>query len=518
MERAALISVSNKEGLIPFAEFLIKQGFILLSTSGTCKALQEAGLAVLKVEDYTGQPEILDGRVKTLHPKIHAGILARRDIPNHLKQIEQSEIIPIDLVVVNLYPFIDGLKSESASDFLKMEELIDVGGPTMIRAAAKNYRHVLAVIDPSDYQSVQQILSDALSPQDSLAQRRKLAAKVFASLSYYDSKIALYLSEKAGGSPEQLADDVAFRLTKRQSLRYGENPHQRAAYYQAAENSDSKDWEQLQGKELSYNNLLDFDAALKIIKSFSSEKYAVAIIKHLNPCGAAVADSLGAALANAKKGDPRSHFGGIIALNAAVSAEVARLIGEDFAELVIAPEFEDAAMNIFSARKNLRVIRANLHSSTPFEIRTAAGGVLLQEPDLAVSKAALATVASKVRPSEAQLLDLQMAWVICSHVKSNAIVIAKNQTIIGVGAGQMSRIDSAELAISRARLHGHDLRGAVAASDAFFPFPDSIELLAEAGIRAVIAPSGAKRDADAVLAADRAGIALIFAADRHFRH
>jgi phosphoribosylaminoimidazolecarboxamide formyltransferase/IMP cyclohydrolase len=365
---------------------------------------------------------------------------------------------------------------------------------------------------------VQQILSDALSPQDSLAQRRKLAAKVFASLSYYDSKIALYLSEKAGGSPEQLADDVAFRLTKRQSLRYGENPHQRAAYYQAAENSDSKDWEQLQGKELSYNNLLDFDAALKIIKSFSSEKYAVAIIKHLNPCGAAVADSLGAALANAKKGDPRSHFGGIIALNAAVSAEVARLIGEDFAELVIAPEFEDAAMNIFSARKNLRVIRANLHSSTPFEIRTAAGGVLLQEPDLAVSKAALATVASKVRPSEAQLLDLQMAWVICSHVKSNAIVIAKNQTIIGVGAGQMSRIDSAELAISRARLHGHDLRGAVAASDAFFPFPDSIELLAEAGIRAVIAPSGAKRDADAVLAADRAGIALIFAADRHFRH
>ena len=525
--RAALLSVSDKSGLVEFAQSLEQAGFIILSTSGTAKTLVEAGIEVVSIETYTGQKEILDGRVKTLHPKIHAGLLAKRDDPKHMAQLAEDGIYPIDVAVINLYPFIQGLGGDRASDPSKMIELIDVGGPTMIRAAAKNFRSIYAVIDPADYKAVAESISTG---EAGLSLRQKLAVKVFSQTANYDLEIARYF-----GSVE-VKDDQLFRdssvryeqllhcseingfvLRKEQNLRYGENPNQIAAFYRSLDAS-AKRWTQLGGKDLSYNNLLDFDAMSRIVRELPSNLSGAVIIKHLNPCGAALANDLLTALHGAKRGDPRSHFGGIIGFNQTVTMEVAEQIREDFAEVVVAPDFEPTALSLLSKNKNLRLIRIELAHEPRIEVRSIEGGLLVQSSDSGVSDLESAEIASDRSPTPQEFRDLEFAWLVCAHVKSNAIVLAKDSTIIGVGAGQMSRIDSVELSISKAKLHGHVLAGAVCASDAFFPFADSIETLASAGITAIVAPKGAKKDAEVVELANKLGMSLVFTTDRHFRH
>jgi phosphoribosylaminoimidazolecarboxamide formyltransferase / IMP cyclohydrolase len=536
VKKAALLSVSDRSGLVEFATVLRDCGYVLLATSGTTKFLSEHGVASTPIEEYTGQKEILDGRVKTLHPKIHAGLLAKRDNPEHVRQLEAEGILPIDVAVVNLYPFIQNLNSENAKNPAKMVELIDIGGPTMIRAAAKNHRFVLPVIDPADYPQVAEYLKSAsLSSKDSaqgLELRRVLAAKVFTRIAHYNLEIAKYLThvqvnETAGQATVSvdMSDDFAMGetaglvLSRLQSLRYGENPQQEAALYRDL-SQPTATWEQLHGKELSYNNLLDFDASLRLIRTLDGPSPCACIIKHLNPCGAARGATLLEALQKAKRGDPRSHFGGILAFNQRVGADVANAVREDFAEIVVAPDFEPEALEVLKTSKNLRLLRVPMETAAArrFEVRVVEGGVLIQENDHTLSDVREAKQVSKRAPSAVELRDLEFAWRVCGHVKSNAIVLVKDETLVGVGAGQMSRIDSVELAISKAHTHKHDLKGAVCASDAFFPFPDNVEALGEAGIQAVIAPSGAKRDQDAVTAADTRGMALLFALDRHFRH
>ncbi len=524
MKKAALISVSDRTGLVELSRALSSSGYTLLVTSGTGKLLKESGIETLSIESYTAQKEILDGRVKTLHPKIHAGILARRDNEEHLWELASNNILPIELVIVNLYPFIENLKSEKINDPFRMVELVDIGGPTMLRAASKNFRFVLPLIDPADYPEVIAALQQGDFPLDL---RRRLAVKVFTTMANYDLQVAKYFSNvQFNGDSATVDSSHGFEmgavegcvLVREQALRYGENPHQQGNFYRVF-GGTPKDWEQLHGKELSYNNLLDFDAALKIISSFNNKNPTAVIIKHLNPCGAASASTLLEALVNSKRSDPRSHFGGILAFNSKVTADVAAEIREGFAEIVIAPEYDKAALELLIKSKNLRIIRSTLAlTGSKFELRTVNGGALIQEVDAGVSSVDLASCASSRSATAEELRDLAFAWNITAFVKSNAVVIAKGGTLLGVGAGQMSRIDSTEVAISKARMHGHDLSGAVAASDAFFPFPDSIETLAKAGIRAIIVPSGSKRDEDSVAAANNLGIALLFTNDRHFRH
>lgn len=512
-QKAALLSVSDRTGLEGFARTLQELGYVLLTTSGTAKFLSSVGIKSTLVEEYTGQKEILDGRVKTLHPKIHAGLLARRDDPNHMRQLEEDGILPIEVAAVNLYPFVQNLTSENAADPSRMIEFVDVGGPTMIRAAAKNHASVYPVIDPADYDRVAQALHRGAS-EEGKSLRRDLAVKVFTQLAFDSLEIAKYFS--AVGTEEKFPSVHGIVLQKTQSLRYGENPHQDGVFYTAV-GAPEREWKQLHGKELSYNNLLDFDAALRIIAGFPSAVPTAVIIKHLNPCGAAMGSSLLEALRKAKRCDPRSHFGGIIAFNGKVDGDVAQEVKEDFAEVVIAPSYSSEALEILQRSKNLRIMTSGTPASR-LEFRAAAGGFLVQEPDAEISEVATLDVVSSRRPTEQEVKDLQFAWMLCSHVKSNAITLAKDGLLVGVGAGQMSRVDSVELAIAKAKRHEHDLRGAVAASDAFFPFTDSIETLAAQGVTAVIAPSGAKRDADVVVTANRVNISLVFAQDRHFRH
>ncbi|MCB0339273.1 MAG: bifunctional phosphoribosylaminoimidazolecarboxamide formyltransferase/IMP cyclohydrolase, partial [Bdellovibrionales bacterium] len=468
-----------------------------------------------KIEEYTGQVEFLGGRVKTLHPKIHGGLLARRDESGHMNDLASQEILPIDVAVVNLYPFIENLKKAAAADPDAMVELIDIGGPAMIRAAAKNHRFVLPLIDPGDYPRV---IREMREGEVSLDFRRELAAKVFATLANYNLEIARYFSGPAiKSSEDEFSRYDGLVLEKRQSLRYGENPHQKAAFYSRL-NSKSSSWEQLSGKELSYNNLLDFDAALGLIRSFRSKPSAV-IVKHLNPCGVASSDSLISALQLAKLGDPRSHFGGIVAFNGTVDSEVAQELREGFVEIVLAPDFDPSALELLKKRKNLRIVKVDLNSQhSVFESRVVEGGVLWQERDSHITDVKDGVVVSKRKPTIQELEALNFAWIVCSHVKSNAIVLAKGTQIQAVGAGQMSRVDSAELAVAKARTHNNELIGSVVASDAFFPFPDSVELLLGAGATAIVAPGGASRDDDVIAAADKADAALIFMKERHFRH
>lgn len=527
MAKAALISVSDRTGLLPAAQALSRAGYTILATSGTTKFLGEAGLQTTPIETYTGQKEILDGRVKTLHPKIHGGLLARRDDPSHTAQLEAEGILPIDIAIINLYPFTQNLTSDKALDPIKMIELIDVGGPTMLRAAAKNFRSVLPVIDPADYPALINFIESGNVPHGSLADwRRALAVKVFKTLAAYDLEIARYFSNVAfpeSGPPT--VEPASFGLgpvsgcvlERAQALRYGENPHQRAALYRPVGALHSE-WEQLGGKELSYNNLLDFDATVRMVRGLPSDRAGAVIIKHLNPCGAALAETSLEALRRAKRGDPRSHFGGIIGFNQAVTLDVAEAIKEDFAEIVLAPDFAADALALLQKNKNLRLMKINPAAARGLELRSIGGGYLVQEEDKGVSHGAEWEIVSSRRPTAHEMRDLEFAWTFCSHVKSNAIVLAKDAMLIGIGAGQMSRIDSVELCISKARTHDHDIHGAVAASDAFFPFPDGLETLAKAGVSAIVAPGGAKRDADVVVAADAAGISLVRAPDRHFRH
>lgn len=526
MKKVALLSVSDRAGLPELAKALHAKGYTLLATSGTGKTLEEARVPWTSVESYTGLAELLDGRVKTLHPKIHGGILARRDQPHHLQQMQSASIDGIDIVVVNLYPFLKYVNSEKAANPEEMTELIDVGGPTMIRAAAKNHRFVLPLIDPADYQSAIQYLDNPATSADPfpLEFRRGLAAKVFSALSEYDGTIGRYFASLSADSKDQekFPARCALTLEKSAELRYGENPHQEAAVYSVRSSSvalfGGPSWKQLGGKELSYNNMLDFDAAVRLLADLPQDRISVAILKHLNPCGVATAETLKRAIERAKECDSRSHFGGIVVLNRQVDKESAEEIRGDFAEIVIAPSYAPDALEVLKTSKNLRIIEISGEALRGLELRTVAGAVLVQEPDIERSRIAHAKLVAPRVPTDDELADLELAWRICGHVKSNAIVLVRDGLLIGVGAGQMSRIDSVELALRKAKTHGHLLNGAVAASDAFFPFPDSVETLANEGITCVVSPAGAKRDEDVKTTAAHKNVSLFFASDRHFRH
>lgn len=522
MKKLALLSVSDRTGLVDLAQALVSAGYEILATSGTGKMLQAENVKFRSVESYTGVAELLDGRVKTLHPKIHAGVLARRDDANHLEQLSNEGINPIDVVVVNLYPFQKYLDSEGATSPDAMVELIDIGGPTMIRAAAKNHEHVLPVIDPDDYSEVIAKLKDGGTFEPEF--RRRLASKVFSYMSKYDGAIGRYLlsTRDSEGREQQLPESITLSLEQTALLRYGENPHQASAIYDASVVSPKLigglRWKQLQGKELSYNNMLDLDAGLRMLGDLPQDCSAAVILKHLNPCGMALGDSLVSALQRAKQCDPRSHFGGIVVLNTCVDGEVAEEIKGDFAEIVIAPSYTDDARTILETRKNLRVIEVDNGVLSGCELRTIAGAVLVQESDTKRSSVSLNNLVSKRIPSAEEIADLELAWRIVGHVKSNAIVLVRDGLLIGVGAGQMSRIDAIELAFKKAKMHGHIISGAVAASDAFFPFADSIEAFSEEGVCAVVSPAGSRRDEEVRQIATEKNLSLFFMSERHFRH
>ena len=515
----ALISVSDKTGLVEFGRFLEANGVEILSTGGSAKALSEAGVAVVEVADHTGFPEIMDGRVKTLHPKIHGGILALREA--HGEAMAAHGIAPIDLVAVNLYPF-EATVARGAG-FDECIENIDIGGPAMIRSAAKNHGHVTVVVDPADYQSVMDGMA-AGGGDTSPALRRRLAGLALARTAAYDAAIANWLAAQAG---DELPERLLISASRREVLRYGENPHQNAAIYVGgAVRPGVAGAEQVQGKALSYNNLGDTDAAFELVAEFTEP--AVAIIKHANPAGVAIADSPAEAYRAALAGDPVSAFGGIIALNRPLDGATAALIAELFAEVVIAPGADDAARAALAAKKNLRLLltEAMPDPAAPgLVVKSLAGGYLVQGRDGGRITADDLTVVTKRAPSDAELRDLLFAFTVCKHVKSNAIVYAKDRATVGVGAGQMSRVDAARIAAWKAAEMAENAGepqsraiGSVAASDAFFPFPDGLLTAAEAGVTAVIQPGGSKRDDEIIAAADGAGLAMVMTGMRHFRH
>ncbi len=522
----ALISVSDKTGLVDFAQSLAGHGIEILSTGGSAKALREAGVAVTEVSDHTGFPEIMGGRVKTLHPKIHGGILARRDEDSHRAAMDAHDIAPIDLVVVNLYPFEATLAA--GADFATCVENIDIGGPAMVRAAAKNHDFVTVVTDPADYAAVTAELS-AHGGATGLALRRRLAAAAYAHTASYDAAIAGWLASEQG---ETFPDRLVMAGRRQQVLRYGENPHQDAAVYAGVNSRPGVvSAEQLQGKELSYNNLNDTDAAFELVAEFTLpgfDRPAVAIIKHANPCGVAMADTLTEAYRRALACDPVSAFGGIIAVNRPLDAQTAGEIGKLFAEVVIAPTIEPAAREILAEKKNLRLLVTGAMPDAAaggMTMKSLAGGFLLQTRDDGRIDAGALKIVSKRTPSAAEIADMLFAFRVAKHVKSNAIVYARDGATVGIGAGQMSRVDSARIAAWKAReasgVAGADGRGAdgsVVASDAFFPFADGLMAAVEAGATAVIQPGGSVRDSEVIAAADAAGIAMVFTGMRHFRH
>jgi phosphoribosylaminoimidazolecarboxamide formyltransferase/IMP cyclohydrolase len=515
----ALLSVSDKTGLIDFARALVAQGVEIVSTGGTAKTLQAADVPVVEVSSYTGFPEMMDGRVKTLQPKIHGGILALRDNVEHARAMATYGIQPIDLVVVNLYPFEE--TAAKGAPFDVCIENIDIGGPALIRAAAKNHGFVTTVVDPADYGAV--IAEMAAGGGTTLELRRRLAAKAYARTAAYDAAITAWF---ALGEGNPLPERMAIVGTRRQMMRYGENPHQAAAFYTTAERRPGvASARQLQGKELSYNNLNDTDAAYELVVEF--DEPAVAIIKHANPSGVAVAPSLREAYLRAFACDPLSAFGGIVALNRPLDGETAAEIAKIFVEVVIAPEVEPAAAELLATKKALRLLAAGgLPDSrgAGLTFRSLAGGFLVQRRDDRVLGDEL-KVTTKRAPTNAEMRDLAFAMAVCKHVKSNAIVFVKDRATVGIGAGQMSRVDSARIAVMKAeeaRLAageaGRRTEGAVVASDAFFPFADGLIVCAEAGATAVIQPGGSVRDGEVIAAADERDLAMVFSGDRHFRH
>ena len=518
----ALISVFDKTGIVEFAKRLAALHIEILSTGGTAKLLREAGIPVRDVSDFTGWPEMLGGRVKTLHPKVHGGLLYRRHHADDEKQAAEHGIAPIDLVVVNLYPF----EATAAKSGLTAEELIeniDIGGPTMLRSAAKNFESVTVVTDPDDYERVAQELESAR--ETSLETRRELALKVFATTSRYDGMIATELERLTVASGhltlaerELLPDRVYVSLEKRQALRYGENPHQAAALYVPAGRAVSglAGAKQLQGKELSYNNLVDLEAARSLAAEF--EQPAAVIVKHNNPCGTAEQSSLRDAYLKALASDPVSAFGGVLAFNRVVDAATAEEVAKLFVECIAAQGFEDKAKVIFAAKKNLRLLElppGGLEPERQLQLKPILGGMLVQEPDLGELKDDVLRVVTKRAPTVAEKQTMRFAWKVCKHVKSNAIVFAKDGATLGVGAGQMSRVDSVKIAVMKAQ---PALSGSVVASDAFFPFPDGVEEAAKAGAVAVIQPGGSVNDSKVIEAADRLGLAMVFTGIRHFLH
>ncbi|HEU0224194.1 MAG TPA: bifunctional phosphoribosylaminoimidazolecarboxamide formyltransferase/IMP cyclohydrolase [Steroidobacteraceae bacterium] len=512
--RRALLSVSDKAGIVEFARELAALGFELLSTGGTAKALTAAGVAVTEVSAETGFPEIMDGRVKTLHPRIHGALLGRAGVDDAV--MREHGIRPIDLLVVNLYPFAQTV-AKPGCGYDDGVENIDVGGPAMLRAAAKNHERVAVVVDPADYAPV---LAEIGGGGTSAATRRRLAAKTFAHTALYDAAVAGWLREQS--APQGWPDAFVTGLRKRQELRYGENPHQRAAFYVEAQSPAPSiaTAVQLQGKELSYNNIADADTALECVRQFQTP--ACVIVKHANPCGVALAPSPRDAYLGAYEPDPTSAFGGIIAFNCDLDAATAAAIVErQFVEVVVAPDYAPEALGLFSAKQNVRLLRTGpLAGPCPpaIEFRSVAGGVLAQTRDDGAVDAAALKVVTRRAPTAQEQDDLLFAWRVCKYVKSNAIVFAKDGRTAGIGAGQSSRVVSTRIAAIKAADAGLSVAGCVMASDAFFPFRDGLDAAAELGARAVIQPGGSMRDAEVIAAADERGMAMVFTGMRHFRH
>ena len=516
MKKKALISVSNKTGIVDFAKQLVDLGFEIISTGGTGKTLQKSGIPIIEISAYTGFPEMLDGRVKTLHPKIHAGILALRDRKEHIETIATHGIDLLDLVVVNLYPFEETISKPDVRLEAAIEQ-IDIGGPTLIRAAAKNYKYVTVVVDPADYDLVIKELKEHgnTTPET----RFYLARKVFAHTARYDGIIAQYLSSiDPEGNKKEWPEVISMQFNLKQKLRYGENPHQKGAFYveKNAPTFSLANAIQYQGKELSFNNLVDAEAAFRLISEFK-EDYAVAAIKHTNPCGVGLSKtSQLEAFLKAREGDPVSIFGGIVAFNKPVEADVAKELASMFLEVIIAPGYTKEALEILSAKKNLRVLELPLiEKATGYDIKRVIGGVLIQEWDEIDLLEDQLKVVTKRAPTEEEMEALRFAWKVVKHVKSNAIVVATKDQVLGVGAGQMSRVDSVKIAIEKA---GDKVKGAVLASDAFFPFRDSIDEAHKAGITAIIEPGGSIRDEEVIQAADEHQMAMVFTGIRHFKH
>ena len=517
--RQALLSVSDKRGIVDFARALAARGYTLLSTGGTAKALTEAGLGVTDVSSYTGFPEMLDGRVKTLHPKVHAGILARRDDAAHRAALDAHGIPTIDLVVVNLYPF-RATVARADCTLDDAIENIDIGGPAMVRAAAKNWQHVGVVVDPADYDGVLSELARDGALSD--ATRFGLMRKAFAHTAAYDGAIANWLTARSpAGEAEAFPQSFRMAGERVQALRYGENPHQAAAFYrdEAPVPGSIASYRQLQGKELSYNNIADADAAWECVKTFDAP--ACVIVKHANPCGVAVAATPLEAYRAAFATDPTSAFGGIIAFNRAVDAATLEAVAAQFVEVLLAPSYEGDALRAIAQKKNVRVLEVALSATpahNPFDLKRVGGGFLLQSPDdRNVTAAELRTVTRR-SPTPGQLTDLLFAWRVAKFVKSNAIVFCRHGRTLGIGAGQMSRVDSTRIAALKAQNAGLSLAGSVVASDAFFPFRDGLDVVADNGAAAVIQPGGSVRDDEVIAAADERGIAMVFTGVRHFRH
>ncbi|MFC4401692.1 bifunctional phosphoribosylaminoimidazolecarboxamide formyltransferase/IMP cyclohydrolase [Gracilibacillus xinjiangensis] len=511
MKKRALLSVSDKSNLIPFAEGLDRLGYELISTGGTLKALKEAGLPALPVSAVTNFEEILDGRVKTLHPFIHAGLLARRDEESHVKQLEERDIAPIDVVVVNLYPFKETIAKPDVTEEDAIEN-IDIGGPTMLRSASKNFRDVTVVVDPSDYDTVLENLGDN---GGTVEFRKTLAAKVFRHTANYDAMIAGYFVDITG---EEDPETFTQSFEKVQSLRYGENPHQKAAFYKEGnvKGASIANAKQLHGKELSYNNIQDANAALEIVLEFGDQPAAVAV-KHMNPCGVGIGESMEAAFKKAYDADPVSIFGGIVALNREVDEATANLLKDIFLEIVIAPSFSDKAIEILTVKPNIRLLETPMVVNTDDtkKVVSVIGGLLVQERDNGSVTAEDLEVVTDRKPETGEMEELLFAWKVVKHVKSNAIVVAKDNQTVGVGAGQMNRVGAAGIAFEQA---GEKAKGAVLASDAFFPMPDTVENAAKAGIKAIIQPGGSKRDQDSIDECNKHGIAMVFTKMRHFKH
>jgi phosphoribosylaminoimidazolecarboxamide formyltransferase/IMP cyclohydrolase len=521
--KQALISVSDKNGIVEFSQKLIASGVRILSTGGTARLLRDNGLEVVEVSDYTGFPEMLDGRVKTLHPKIHGGLLGRRDLPDHVAKMKEYDIENIDMVVVNLYPFVETIAKPDCS-FADAIENIDIGGPTMLRSAAKNYTAVTVIIDPADYAPIIAEMQ-AHNGAVSAATNFSLAKKVFASTAAYDAAIANHLGlfPEAAAAPEAqhfFPETYTWQGTKAQDLRYGENPNQKAAFYKDAVINEPciSNADQLQGKELSFNNILDSNAAFELVKEFLDP--AAVYIKHTNPCGGATATDapLAEILRRARACDPVSAFGGIVAINREVDEESALVLAETFIEAVIAPGFSSKAREILAAKQALRLLASPLlggYEAGGLEFKKVVGGFLLQERDLKEDISDTWKTATKREPTATELTTMKFAWKICKHVKSNAIVLAADNRLVGVGAGQMSRVDSVNISIAKAQV---PTAGSVLASDAFFPFRDGIDAAAKAGISAIIQPGGSNRDDEAIAAANEHNMAMLFTGNRHFKH
>ena len=506
----ALISVSDKRGVDQFAKSLVGLGWDVISTGGTAHMIRQAGVPVIPIEEVTGFPEIMEGRVKTLHPAVHASLLARRDSKDHMGELTERQFTPIDLVAVNLYPFRETIGRPDVK-FDDAVEQIDIGGPSMLRSAAKNCHFVLPVVDPNDYDLVLSLLrEEKVSPEFRVA----LAAKVFAHTAAYDAAIAQFL----GKDEETFPSMMGLALERTQVLRYGENPFQRAALYVTGEGRGFDELRQLHGKELSFNNLLDVEAATSAVGAWR-DRPVCAVIKHTTPCGIALGTSAEEAYRRALATDPKSAFGSVVAFNTIVDVPAAHAMQDLFVEVVVAPRFHDGAVEVFARKKNLRVVELPLPDSRPaLDFKRVRGGFLVQDQFSTSPDEAEWTVASTRIPSEAEWRDLRFAWAAVAVVKSNAILLARNEAAIGIGAGQMSRVDASFIAVHKARDAGNDPAGSVLASDAFFPFADGIEHAAESGVTAVIQPGGSKRDDEVTAAADAHGMAMVMTARRQFRH